>query len=50
MTQHDIIDYIDQFLADHQGFLSGQIVDFALDVRSFVNELDSDDRKLAEVA
>ena len=40
MTKTDIVSYIDDFLEDNQGFLSGHVIDFALDVRSFVTSLD----------
>ena len=40
MTTTDIIDYIDEFLAENEAFVSPNIIDFALDMRSFVAELD----------
>lgn len=49
MTQQQIIRFIDQYLEDHAAFMSGQMVDFALDVRSFVTQLDRE-RELVEAA
>lgn len=49
MTQQDIISYIDRFLEDHAGFTAPHVVDFALDVRSFITELESE-RTLVEAA
>ena len=42
MTQQEIIRYIDEFLESNDGFVSAHVLDFALDVRSFVATLDRD--------
>lgn len=39
MTQTDIVSYIDDFLEANHGFLAGHVLDFALDIRSFVTEV-----------
>lgn len=40
MQPHDILDFIDEFLIEQGDWLSTVTVDFALDVRSMVSELD----------
>lgn len=40
MTRQQMISFIDEFLEANEGFLSNQMLDFALDMRSFVNTLD----------
>lgn len=50
MTHHDIIDYIDEYLEANQGFLSSGVIDFALDLRSFVNEVCEPVPELVEAA
>jgi len=41
MTTTEIIDYIDEFLAENEAFVSPTIVDFALDMRSFITSMEA---------
>lgn len=50
MTQQEIITYIDEYLETHQGFLSTDVIDFALDLRSFVNQVSVPTPELVEAA
>lgn len=50
MKQTEIIDYIDHYLESNQGFLSGHELDFALDIRSFVMDIELSERELVEAA
>lgn len=49
MTQQEIIHYIDGFLDSNRGFLSAHVLDFALDVRSFITALETE-QALVEAA
>ncbi len=49
MTHTEIIDYIDDFLAENEPFVSPHIVNFGLDVRSFIASLEHE-KALTEAA
>jgi hypothetical protein len=49
MQNTDILEFIDEFLTEHCGWLPNMTVDFALDVRSMV-EATSDERVLEGAA